>query len=219
MNAKVKSSTPLGRQCNCHPNLKWFWFCSILALLFLAGCETKDDSKPSGQQKAQPLANNFVNMDQGDSPSRANTPKPPPPVAPKPVETVQPSANNPATASSTQPPPPPAPFVAPQTPDTNQKEAQVGVGKKGRGYGLGVVATPAASLFAAKERIVFEIEIPEAMKLFKAMNDNKGPKSHDEFMEKIIKENRIKLPELPEGDRYQYDPKTEQLMVQSPKKE
>ena len=38
-------------------------------------------------------------------------------------------------------------------------------------------------------------------------------------MEKIIKANQIKLPDLPEGDRYQYDPKTEQLMVESPKPE
>ena len=33
---------------------------------------------------------------------------------------------------------------------------------------------------------------------------------------KIIKANNIHLPELPDGDRYMYDPKTEQLMVESP---
>ena len=46
-----------------------------------------------------------------------------------------------------------------------------------------------------------------------------APKDNDEFMQRIIKENHIKLPELPEGDRYMYDPKTEQLMVESPEPE
>ena len=89
------------------------------------------------------------------------------------------------------------------------------MGKKGHGYGKGVIATPAASLWAVRERMVFEVQIPEAMKLFKATED-RAPKSHEEFMEKIIKANNIHLPELPEGDRYRYDPKTEQLMVESP---
>jgi hypothetical protein len=99
-----------------------------------------------------------------------------------------------------------------------QKKAEVGVGAKGRGYGQGVVATPAASLFAAQERLVFDVEIPHALDLFKA-TEGRGPKDNDEFMQRIIKENHIKLPELPEGDRYMYDPKTELLMVESPKPE
>jgi hypothetical protein len=35
-------------------------------------------------------------------------------------------------------------------------------------------------------------------------------------MEKIIKANRIRLPALPQGQRYVYDPKQEQLMVEKP---
>jgi hypothetical protein len=56
------------------------------------------------------------------------------------------------------------------------------------------------------------------MDLFKA-TEGRAPKDHAEFMQRIVKENNIKLPELPEGDRYMYDPKTEQLMVESPKPE
>jgi hypothetical protein len=96
-----------------------------------------------------------------------------------------------------------------------KKKAEVGVGAKGRGYGQGVVATPAASFWAIKERIAFDIQIPQAMQLFKA-TENRPPKDHAEFMQRIIKENNIRLPELPEGDRYMYDPKTEQLMVELP---
>ena len=70
-------------------------------------------------------------------------------------------------------------------------------------------------MFAAKERLVFEIQIPEAMKLFKATED-RLPKSHEEFMERIVKENHIILPLLPEGHRYVYDPKRGELMVEQP---
>ncbi|MBU4272704.1 MAG: hypothetical protein KKE86_06760 [Planctomycetes bacterium] len=122
-------------------------------------------------------------------------------------------------APSSPPPavetPPPEPEPVPATSITVQQKAAVGVGKKGRGYGEGFVATPIGSLFAFRERAVFDIQIPEAMKLFKAQED-RPPKDHEEFMEKIIKANHIKLPELPDEHRYQYDPETEQLMVLSP---
>ncbi len=119
-------------------------------------------------------------------------------------------------------PPPPAEAATPK-PDPAKpavstivaKKAEVGVGKKGRGYGKGVVATPVRSLFAFRQRAVFDIQIPQAMKLFKGMH-GRAPKDHDEFMEKIIKANHIKLPELPEGQRYWYDAETEELMVLQP---
>ena len=53
------------------------------------------------------------------------------------------------------------------------------------------------------------------MALFKA-TEGRAPKTHEEFMERIIKAGTIKLPELPEGHRYRYDPQTEQLMVEQP---
>ena len=121
-----------------------------------------------------------------------------------------------ATVRRLTAPTPPAATTGSQAPERRlEKKAEVGVGKKGRSYGKGVIVTPVATLFAVRERLVFEVQIPEAMKLFKATED-RAPKSHEEFMEKIIKANNIHLPELPEGDRYRYDPKTEQLMVESP---
>lgn len=92
--------------------------------------------------------------------------------------------------------------------------AQAGVGVKGRSLDneKGVLVTPAKTLFAARERVVFEIQIPQAMQLFKATN-GQPPASHDEFMQRVIAENSIQLPMLPVGQRYQYDPATEQLMV------
>ena len=54
------------------------------------------------------------------------------------------------------------------------------------------------------------------MDLYKADNDGKGPKTNEEFMQKIVKEGDIKLPKLPPDHKYQYDPETEQLMVLKP---
>ncbi|MFN0016737.1 MAG: hypothetical protein ACKVP0_00675 [Pirellulaceae bacterium] len=97
------------------------------------------------------------------------------------------------------------------------EKAGVGSGKKGRSLDKheGIVVTPAKTLFAAKEKIKFEIEIPHTLNLYKAL-EGSAPKSHDEFMEKIIKANNISLPELPEGHKYVYDPMTETLMVEKP---
>lgn len=135
-------------------------------------------------------------------------------------EPAKPPATQQPTASVEQPapPPPPPPTETAKTPNTIEKKADVGVGKRGRGYGKGVIVTPVATLFAVRERVVFTIQIPEAMKLFKATED-RIPKSHEEFMEQIIKANNIRLPDLPDGDRYMYDPKTGELMVESPVKE
>lgn len=119
-------------------------------------------------------------------------------------------------------PPKPGPAAQPQlatggeqAPGTVRNKAEVGVGAKGQGYGEGLVSTPAGAYFRTKERIAFDIQIKHAMNLFKAM-ENRAPKSHEEFMEKIVRANNIALPELPEGHRYVYDPKTEELMVESP---
>jgi hypothetical protein len=95
------------------------------------------------------------------------------------------------------------------------QKADVGSGKRGRGYGGGLVTQPVATFFASKEMIAFRIQIPDAMRLYKAENGN-APKTHEEFMQKIIAPGRIPLPDLPEGHSYKYDPATEQLMVEHP---
>lgn len=111
------------------------------------------------------------------------------------------------------------PGVPPQAGQTEQVKAGVGVGIKGRSLDSheGIIVTPAKTLFAAKERIAFDIAVPQALAIYKAVNGD-GPKTHDEFMQKVIGENQIQLPQLPPGHRYVYDPTTEQLMVERPKK-
>ena len=102
-------------------------------------------------------------------------------------------------------------------PGPNLEKAQAGVGQQGRDYGGGAImapiTVPVRTYFQARDRITFDIQIADAMRLYKATNGS-APKSHEEFMEKIIKENQIKLPALPPGDRYVYIPEQEQLCVE-----
>jgi hypothetical protein len=129
------------------------------------------------------------------------------------------------TSSGSPAPPPPPGAVAPpavESPppaETEQVKAEQGVGIKGRSLDEyeGVVVTPVKSLFAFKEKAVFDIQIPQALTLFNA-SEGRNPMNHEEFMEKIVEANNIRLPELPEGHRYLYDPATNELMVERPKK-
>ncbi len=98
-----------------------------------------------------------------------------------------------------------APPVPAETGDVQRKPATVGVGKRGHGYGGGPFSTPIATLFRTKELIAFNLQVQPAMNMYRALNGH-FPKSHDEFMEKIIKENHIQLPDLSAGERYVYDP-------------
>lgn len=113
-----------------------------------------------------------------------------------------------------------APDAAPEpeaTPASEPRRAEVGVGRQGRslddetGVG-GVIAQPARSLFAVRERMVFEAQIPRAMQLFEATEGRK-PNSHGEFMQRIVQANQIQLPELPAGSEYRYRPDDGELWV------
>ena len=68
-------------------------------------------------------------------------------------------------------------------------------------------------LFRMRETIVFH-NVAHCLHLYKAEHDNKGPKTHEEFMEKVIKANQIHLPDLLPNERYVYDPQQEKLMVE-----
>jgi hypothetical protein len=167
-------------------------------------------------------------------------PLPPPPPGAQPAAPTEPAGTVPAQPVEAPPPPEtkfgafaggiddlaarpssPPPQAAPQPTEdsaTERIKAEKGVGIKGRSLDQyeGIIVTPAKAFFSTKERIAFEIEVPHALSLFKA-TEGQGPKSHEEFMEKIVQFNRIKLPQLPPGHKYVYDVAQEQLMVERPK--
>lgn len=141
-----------------------------------------------------------------------------PPTEP---ETTAAPATDTTTAETTETPPA-APPSAESVEDTSpapgavssREKAAAGAGKKGRGYGGGPISEPARQYFRIRERAVFDIQIPHALRMYQAVN-GKGPADHDEFMEKIVRENSISLPELPAGKKYVFDPDKGELMIES----
>jgi hypothetical protein len=105
--------------------------------------------------------------------------------------------------------------TANETEQTASEQARVGVGSRGQGYGGGFVSEPARVYFRIKERLVFQVQIPQALSAHKATR-GRGPQSQEEFDE-MIEESGIKLPDLPEGAEYVYDPEEEELMVRRPR--
>lgn len=96
-------------------------------------------------------------------------------------------------------------------------EATVGtVGTRGRSYGGGIVSEPVSQLFKQKDRIQL-MQLEQALKLYKAEH-GALPRSHEEFMQKIVNNRQygIRLPELPPGHRYVWDPKQGKLLVERP---
>ncbi len=102
-----------------------------------------------------------------------------------------------------------------QAPGTVREKAHVGMGEKGRGYGGGMITESVHVLFTAREKIVLD-QMQHALDLYKVEHDGKPPKTKEEFMDKIIKENNLRLPTLPQGESYVYDPNTGDLLVQRP---
>jgi hypothetical protein len=166
-----------------------------LAIGILAGCEESPSNKTPAPSATPPVNSTVQN----------NVPPPPPPPPPESAKPIAPPAVTTNVNTAETPPP-----------GMTASKADVGSGDKGRGYGEGFVATPVATYFAARERIMFSITIPDYIRAFKFEHDMKGPKSNEEFMEKIVKKNHIDLPTLPPGYKYWYDAKNEELQVLRP---
>ena len=88
-------------------------------------------------------------------------------------------------------------------PGSLRQKADVGISPKGQGYGGGLITEPISVYFKAPQMVVFRIQIPHAMNLYRAQYGH-FPKTQEEF-EKLLKENGIQLPPLPPGARYVYD--------------
>ena len=83
---------------------------------------------------------------------------------------------------------------------------------------MDIVLVPIATYFTIKERTVFNIQIPQAINLYKASNDNKMPATHEDYMRDIIEYNKINLPPLRNPkDKYQYDPESGELKISTVK--
>jgi hypothetical protein len=169
----------------------------VLSLGILAGCS--DSSSDPQNATVTPQVSAVT--------TEEDVPPPPPPPTQQTKTSGQPKASTVAATPSQAPAIPPG-MVA--------EKADVGSGEQGRGYGQGIVSTPVAAYFLTRQNISFNIQIPELVKAYKFEHDLKGPPSHDVFMKDVIQKYGIRLPELPPGHKYLYDPKEEMLMVVRP---
>lgn len=113
------------------------------------------------------------------------------------------------------------PIVQPDDPNLERVKAGKGVGAKGRSLDEyeGPVVTPAKAYFAAKERIFFEIEFKANYDRWRVLEDS-TPQNFDELKSRFLDPLGLtkNLPALPEGHKYVWDPATEMLLVERPRK-
>lgn len=166
--------------------MRWSFGLAILAALVLSGCgEDPFDVGPTRSAAPEALG---VSVDTVETAGK--------PVAKQ--DAAKPAA---APQPKSEPKPEPKPRL---------EKAEAGASGKGN-YGAGIITTPLSVYFRAQERIIFD-QVTHALNLYKASN-GRAPKSHEEFMSQVIKANMIKLPTLPPGDEYLYDPAKEELFV------
>ncbi|MDG1894613.1 MAG: hypothetical protein P8J37_06875 [Fuerstiella sp.] len=72
--------------------------------------------------------------------------------------------------------------------------------------------TGALEAYEPTKQKIGELQIQQAVNLFNA-SEGRYPKDHEEFMTKVIKANKIRLPQLGPGKQYQYDVENNALMV------
>ena len=188
----------------------------LLTFALLTGCGY-DGPVPDPPQ-AKPAVPTAQTTPDAKAVAQSKTPdKPSPEVTGQEKPTAQ--AGNPSGEGGTRKLIPRSEFAdtAAPAPGTVREKAAVGMGEKGRGYGgNNMVTMPVKALWAAKELLVLD-QIQHALNIYKALDPNgRGPQSHQEFMDRIVKENSISLPTLPEGQHYIYDPVEGLLTVERP---
>jgi len=119
------------------------------------------------------------------------------------------------------PPQPPVPEPAQAKDNTTTVAAAPGMSGKGN-YGtptannpMEIITVPISTMFRTKDQLVLQ-QIKHAMNLYEA-GHGRLPATHEEFVIDIIQENNIILPQLPAGQKYEYDPKDGELKIRKPK--
>lgn len=100
----------------------------------------------------------------------------------------------------------------PERPD-NLVPADVDATGKGEGYGGDPITAPVRALARTRERVKF-LELEANLKIHRAINGD--IKTLDELMI-YVRDNNLRLPELPEGDEYYWDAESQELWVQQGK--
>ena len=91
-----------------------------------------------------------------------------------------------------------------EEPETEEVAAEVGFTGKGQYESQNYISVSVGTVFSVTERLIL-LRVTDAMQKYKAQHGD-YPKTEEEFFEHIIEANSIALPELPDGQKYGYDP-------------
>jgi hypothetical protein len=204
------------------------WWCVAAIGVFATGCGedippqelTKFSSAvPSAEKKEEkPPENPFAappNQDQNTNPSSENpfeTPQTPPAQAgygSSGYGSSGPAPSQPATQDNTYGHGAPI-VLKSETTETNIVQADGTVGRRGQGYGGGIITEPLSQYFQIQSRIEF-LNMKNTLKNWQPLHNFKNPKTVAEFDKEILKASDVTLPELPRGHYYVYDPDAKDL--------
>jgi hypothetical protein len=107
------------------------------------------------------------------------------------------------------------PAARPHVPAVSRGEGDV-VGKRVYVNHAGGVLRYYGAVASARnfmEDRILDAQIQKTLQLWMADHNGEYPKTNDEYMEHIIKEGMIQLPELPPGQEYFYDPSDHELKI------
>ncbi len=198
-------------------------WCAATLAVFLVGCA--DDVPTQDLGKLKTIAPKpKEEKKEPENPFNFPTPDEPPPAD----DTAQPDQTPPDQAAvEPSPPSPPANAgygggAVPTGPTTFGQPAEIklasevqgadvvaaegGVGKRGQGYGGGIITEPVRQYFIARDRIKLNIEIPNNLKNYRALSNNQNPSTVEAFVKEVLDPSGIQLPELRRGEFYVYDP-------------
>jgi hypothetical protein len=196
--------------------------CLAIALLAFAplGCGTDSGDGPSMDQMAAQLnpPPKPAAVPEQTPPAAQPQPTPPPTASPQTSATALPGGivtstdtDDLAGRPASRPAPPPA--AQPHVPAVSRGEGDV-VGKRVYTNHVGGVLRYYGAVASARnfmEDRILDAQIQKNLQLYQA--EHGYPKTNDEYMEHIIKEGMIQLPELPPGQEYFYDPSDHELKV------
>ncbi len=183
--------------------MRWITSLALMSSLLLSGCGDTD-SEPVAENGASQASN-------GNSARRGG-------FANSMSEQVGTMLGQPSAADHQAAPPATTEGATqdPHAPDPNKEQVEATadtVGTKGKGYGGGIITEPISQYFRLQDRIKLQ-NIEHGVRIFQAQH-GRYPASMQEFEDEILKPQQVKLPELPPGRKYVYDPQQGKLFVQS----
>ena len=191
------------------------WCVAALAA-FLVGCAEDVPTQDLGKLKTI-APKPKEEKKEPDNPFNFPTPDEPPPAG----DTAQPDPSSAAPSSGGGGYGAPGPTVATygqgapiklksEVDNPELAKAEGGVGKRGQGYGGGIITEPVRQYFVLQDRIKF-LNMQNTLKNYRAEHNNQNPPTIQEFVDQILTPTGVILPELSPGQFYVYDPSAKAL--------